>query len=220
MKNIYLLIFFFSFSTTGISQNLDVDILQHINLNRNENFDPSFKFISNSVTPLSIAVPAGVIIYAIINKDDQSKKDALVIPSSILLSGIISTSLKFTVNRERAFDTYPFIKKVTSVTTPSFPSGHTTFAFALATSVSIAYPQWYVIAPSFIWAGAVGYSRMSLGLHYPSDVLAGAIIGSGSAFLCNKINQQIEKKWDGLKFSSALNNEYVHLTLIIPIHYR
>ncbi|HEU4788615.1 MAG TPA: phosphatase PAP2 family protein, partial [Flavobacterium sp.] len=52
----------------------------------------------------------------------------------------------------------------------------------------------YVIAPSFLWAGAVGYSRMYLGVHYPTDVLAGAIVGSGSAFLCYKLNKWINKK--------------------------
>ncbi len=58
----------------------------------------------------------------------------------------------------------------------------------------MAYPKWYIIAPSFAWASAVGYSRMALGVHYPSDVLAGAIIGSGSAYLCYKLNKWVNKK--------------------------
>lgn len=74
------------------------------------------------------------------------------------------------------------------------PSGHTSTAFATATSLSLAYPKWYVVAPSFVWAGAIGYSRMHLGVHYPSDVLAGAIVGSGSAYLTYKANQWINKK--------------------------
>ena len=74
------------------------------------------------------------------------------------------------------------------------PSGHTSTAFATATSLSLAYPKWYVVAPSFIWAGTIGYSRMHLGVHYPSDVVVGALVGSGSAFLCYKANQWINKK--------------------------
>jgi membrane-associated phospholipid phosphatase len=77
---------------------------------------------------------------------------------------------------------------------PSFPSGHTSDAFATATSLSIAFPKWYVIAPSFLWACSVGYSRMDLGVHYPSDVMAGAIIGAGSAYLCYKANRWIQKR--------------------------
>ena len=219
MKNIYVFFLFISISTAGYSQNVDIDLLKHINLNRNKNFDPSFTFITHSVTPLSLAVPAGAITYAIIKKDDQSIQDAVEISSSIILSGMISIGLKHTVNRERPFETYPFIEQVTSVTTASFPSGHTTHAFALATSVSLVYPEWYIIVPSYVWAGAVGYSRMHLGLHYPTDVLAGAIIGSGSAYLCHKINQKMTKKYGGIKFYSAvMNNKYVQFNLIIPLN--
>ncbi|ULT24063.1 phosphatase PAP2 family protein [Sphingobacterium sp. E70] len=45
--------------------------------------------------------------------------------------------------------------------------------------MSRAYSKWYVVAPSLLWAGSVGYSRMYLGVHYPTDVLAGAVLGLG-----------------------------------------
>jgi membrane-associated phospholipid phosphatase len=108
---------------------------------------------------------------------------------------------------------------VTPVTTASFPSGHTTHAFVLATSVSLVYPEWYIIAPSYIWAGAVGYSRMHLGVHYPSDVWAGALIGSGSAYLCHQINQKINQMNGGIRFYTAMmDNKHMHFTLIIPLN--
>jgi membrane-associated phospholipid phosphatase len=96
--------------------------------------------------------------------------------------------------RERPFKTYPELDKQSDGGSYSFPSGHTSSAFANATALSIAFPKWYVIAPSFVWASAVGYSRMDLGVHYPSDVLAGAIVGSGSAYLTYKINKWMNKK--------------------------
>ncbi|HSC36729.1 MAG TPA: phosphatase PAP2 family protein, partial [Chitinophagaceae bacterium] len=68
----------------------------------------------------------------------------------------------------------------------SFPSGHTSSAFAMATSISMSYPKWYVIAPCYLWAGTVGVSRIVLGVHYPSDVLAGALVGMGSAYVTNR----------------------------------
>jgi membrane-associated phospholipid phosphatase len=58
----------------------------------------------------------------------------------------------------------------------------------------MAYPKWYVVVPSFVWASSVGYSRMHLGVHYPSDVLVGALVGSGSAVLMNKANEWLNKK--------------------------
>ena len=65
----------------------------------------------------------------------------------------------------------------------SFPSGHTSSAFVVATSLSLSYPEWYVIAPAAAWATAMGAARVWHGVHYPSDVAVGAAIGlvSGTA---------------------------------------
>ncbi len=63
----------------------------------------------------------------------------------------------------------------------SFPSGHAAVSFALATSLSVSYPEWYVIAPAFGWAAAVAVSRSWLGVHYPTDTAVGAALGAGIA---------------------------------------
>lgn len=60
----------------------------------------------------------------------------------------------------------------------SFPSGHASVSVALATSWSLSHPEWYIVAPSAIWAGAVSMSRLYLGVHYPSDVVVGALLGA------------------------------------------
>ncbi len=62
----------------------------------------------------------------------------------------------------------------------SFPSGHTSSAFVIATSVGLSYPEWYVIAPAAVWATAMGVARVWHGVHYPSDVAVGAAIGIAS----------------------------------------
>ena len=63
----------------------------------------------------------------------------------------------------------------------SLPSGHAALSVALATSWSLSHPYWYVISPSALWAGAVSLSRLHLGVHYPSDILLGAVLGVGIA---------------------------------------
>jgi membrane-associated phospholipid phosphatase len=189
MRSFLLTIFLsLSFYVSGFGQNADINLLKQINLNRNKSLDPTFKFVSNTVLPLTLAVPAASMVYALIKKDSASRSQAIIFASSVVVSGIITYSLKYAVGRKRPYVTYPIIDNVTTENDPSFPSGHTSWAFALATSASISYPKWYVIVPSFLYAGAVGYSRLHLGVHYPSDVFVGALIGSGSAFLGYKLN--------------------------------
>ena len=192
-KFLPLFAFFFCFSISN-AQNFDIDLLEQINGNRNTGLESTMKGITNSVMPVSIGTP--VIIYAVglIEKDSVTKKKAIFIGESLAASAFITFALKNTVKRDRPYETYPQIDNVTEESSYSFPSAHTSSAFATATSLSMAYPKWYVIAPSFLWAGTVGYSRLYLGVHYPTDVLVGAIVGSGSAFLCHKLNKWINKK--------------------------
>jgi undecaprenyl-diphosphatase len=61
-------------------------------------------------------------------------------------------------------------------TTHSFPSGHSASAFAFATGVAHQLPP--VAAPLYALAGVVGYSRVHTGVHYPGDVVVGALLGT------------------------------------------
>lgn len=194
MKKLAIPFILMLLSLSCYSENADINLLEEINLNRNKSLDPAFTFITNSAAPVSFASPIFIFSVGLIKNDSSLKNKGLYIGETVLVASVISTALKYSINRDRPFVTYPFIEKVTSGGSPSFPSGHTSTAFATATSLSIVFPKWYVIAPSFVWAGAVGYSRMHLGVHYPSDVLMGAIVGSGSAFLTYKLNQWINQK--------------------------
>jgi undecaprenyl-diphosphatase len=63
----------------------------------------------------------------------------------------------------------------------SFPSGHSASAFAFATAAGAAQPM--LSAPLRVVAILIGYSRVHTGVHYPADVLAGALIGVSAAEL-------------------------------------
>lgn len=195
MKKIFVIILIIcSLVNIAGAQNADINLLKKINLERNKSFDPAFKFITNTATPLSIASPIIIFSVGIIKKDCSLKQKGIYIGETLFGAAFITTAMKYSIRRDRPYVTYPFIENETPAVSPSFPSGHTSTAFATATSLSIAFPKWYVIAPSFLWATSVGYSRMHLGVHYPGDVLAGAIIGAGTAFLTYKINMWIRKR--------------------------
>jgi membrane-associated phospholipid phosphatase len=127
----------------------------------------------------------------VIKQDDRLLRNACVSLAAVAINTGFTEALKYSINRNRPYITYPDIYMKSTGRGPSFPSGHTSSSFALATSLSLSYPEWYVIAPSFAWAGTVAFSRMDLGVHYPSDVLAGAIIGAGSAWLTYYINKKL-----------------------------
>ncbi|MGB4775317.1 MAG: phosphatase PAP2 family protein [Daejeonella sp.] len=176
------------------AQNADINLLKDINVNRNKNFDQTFTSITHSSYYVSLTVPTAMIGTGFIKKDSLLKWNGLQVGTAVIFSVLVTRGLKYSINRTRPYEKYDFIQNVVAENTPSFPSGHTSSAFATATSVSMLYPKWYVIVPSYLWAGSVAYSRMHLGVHYPGDVLGGAIVGAGSSYLTYKANYWLQKR--------------------------
>ncbi len=177
------------------SQNIDIKILRAINSPEALSSDGFFKVVSNSNIFVITGVPVTMAIVGSAEHDDELLRNAVVTAAGTAITYGITAAVKYTVKRERPFVTYPDIidKSGHSNHDPSFPSGHTSTAFATATALSLEYPKWYVILPSYLYAGTVAYSRMDLGVHYPSDVLAGALIGTGCAYLAHIVNKKLNK---------------------------
>jgi undecaprenyl-diphosphatase len=95
-------------------------------------------------------------------------------------SGVVY-GLKFLIQRERPLlflDVSSNISKGPGeILDPSFPSAHTVFAFMMATILAYRFPRYRVFF--FVFAGIIGWTRIYLGLHYPSDVITGALMGYG-----------------------------------------
>ena len=179
-KIVKIIVLILSFHSVG--QNADIDLLKKINHSYTVNGGKVMTFITNSDNPVTFSIPVSLFATGLITKNKEMQVNGIEHLSSTAVSGILTAALKFAINRDRPFVTYPNdIKKYTKAGSYSFPSGHTSQAFATATSISLLYPKWYIIAPAYLWASGVGYSRMYLGVHYPSDVLAGAVIGSASS---------------------------------------
>lgn len=133
------------------------------------------------------AVPVAWLGAAARGMDDVSDAYRLTLTQGATYLTIVS--LKRLFKRPRPFMRVPGVTSRSGKygrATPdgqfaSLPSGHAGLSVALATSWSLSHPYWYVIAPSAIWSGAVSLSRLHLGVHYPSDILLGAVLGAGIA---------------------------------------
>jgi membrane-associated phospholipid phosphatase len=178
-------------SATCISQNIDINILKGINPDMPKS--AVWRGLSSSVSPVVIGLPVGLYLVNQLKHDQNGKTNALHIAGAILTSMAITQAIKYSINRDRPFVAYPLLVHPfdNSETGLSFPSQHTSFAFATAMTLSMHYKKWYVVVPAFAWAAGVGYSRLYLGQHYPSDVAAGAALGTASAFLSEWLTKKI-----------------------------
>lgn len=174
-----------------VAQNADINLLKHININRNKNLDGTAILLSESVAPFCIGIPALMYLKGSLQKDKTLKRNALVTGSSFVLAFGSGYVIKELVKRQRPYLAYSEIELYGPTESGySFPSNHTSSSFSTATSLSILYPKWYVIVPAYTWASSVAYSRMHIGVHYPTDVLAGAVVGAGSAWACYYLNKK------------------------------
>ena len=191
---ILLFVFFSAISPFLNAQNTDIELLRTIH-NSSPGLRTYSEFMSGTTKIVSVSVPVVMATAAFIQKDDDLLKDAIYVGASMGVNTVITYALKYSVNRERPYLTYLDLNVPDLYeSSASFPSGHTSLAFSTATALSIKHPKWYVIAPAYLWAGSVGYSRMHLGVHYPSDVLAGALLGTGTAFLTFKVNEWLNRQ--------------------------
>ncbi len=102
----------------------------------------------------------------------------------ILLYAIQSAvvyGLKFGIQRQRPFLFLEMASKLSKgpekIFDPSFPSAHAVFSFMMATLLSFWFPRYRIIF--YVSAALIGWTRIYLGVHYPTDVIAGALLGYG-----------------------------------------
>ncbi|WP_317898662.1 phosphatase PAP2 family protein [Aurantibacillus circumpalustris] len=185
----------FLFFGSACAQNLDFKILRSLNQKEMPIWDKTMEGFSFSVNPLIPVTVVGIWANGYLKKDEIMMRNGYKSAITIAFAALTSAGLKYTIDRPRPYKTYP--SEITARThsgSYSFPSGHTTSAFAMATALSLSYKEWYVAVPAYLYAGIVGYSRMRLGVHFPTDVLAGMVLGIGSGLLVWKLDRLINNK--------------------------
>jgi undecaprenyl-diphosphatase len=113
-------------------------------------------------------------------------------------SGILY-GLKFLIQRQRPLYFLEMASKLSKgpgeILDPSFPSGHALYAFMMATLLTNWFPRYRIIF--FLLAGFVGWTRIYLGVHFPTDVVVGGLLGYGiTRLFLYWFDLSLEKKAD------------------------
>jgi undecaprenyl-diphosphatase len=162
------------FVTTLVS--LDQRIVRELVPQRKQSLNALIRFISKLGDGwIWIALAAAIFIF------DANPGGALVqMTIAIALELSIYKIIKETFSRKRPFD---LMKSVTCIVPPydrySFPSGHTATAFAVLATAGLYYD--FLFTPLLLISFLIGFARVYAGVHYPSDVIAGAVLGVSCA---------------------------------------
>ena len=130
--------------------------------------------------PYAAGVVGGFYLVGALADDKTSTQVAQdAFAASLIASGIVTPAIKLVAGRSRPRDNAGASNfKPFSNINSSFPSGHATEAFALASVISDHYDQTWVTCTSYSIAGLVGLARIYHQAHFASDVVAGAMIGT------------------------------------------
>lgn len=173
--------------------NLDKDILLYIQDNiRCGILDKIFPLI----THLGDAGLFWIILSAVLLLFKKTRKagfiSAIALIGSVLLNNML---LKPLVNRTRPYELIEALKLIGKAADDgSFPSGHTAASIASAVAMLPNLKKRYGI-PLLVLALCISFSRLYIGIHYPSDVVAGLLIGLVLGILANIIGNLIIRKW-------------------------
>ncbi|TSD02740.1 MAG: Bacitracin transport permease protein BCRC [Parcubacteria group bacterium Athens0714_26] len=130
-----------------------------------------------------------VAVFLIVVIRDKNWKMLFISAASVFLSRLVVTELiRFFYFLPRPFVNNTIYQLISHDASGSFPSGHAAFFFALAMVIYFFHKKWGMVF--FVCALLMGMARIVAGIHWPIDILGGAVIGIFSAWLVNKISKR------------------------------
>lgn len=170
---------------------LNIDLLYFIN---NGLANPTFDFIMPHLTDLGgFLTLVGLTVLALIItwylKKERYFKIAKLCLFALVMSGVIAACLKLAIHEPRPYTVLSGIRQLVVPTEPnSFPSGHTSSTFSVVTVLvhELWQYKWLVVILVALCI-VIAFSRIYCGMHYPSDVVVGAMVGIISGIVVLKV---------------------------------
>ena len=181
--------------------NINVDLFYLINHNlQNPLFDSIMPFITHLGGFISLfCLCVLVIILSTIFKKKNIRYIALICLLSLLIADGIALVLKYVIFEPRPFVSLDNVNLLIVEDDPmSFPSGHTTSTFAVLSALIFKYKNKLLAVILVICAILIGFSRIYVGVHYPGDIIAGAIVGILSAYFVHRYEEEICDFFNGV----------------------
>lgn len=171
--------------------NLDAAIVLFFQENlRSALLDPIMLFVTTIGEVGAVWLLTGLVLLLF----KKTRRGGLVMLLSLLLGFVLNNLIiKNLVQRPRPYVSWPEISSaVGAVSEWSFASGHATSSFACATALALCFGKKGALA--YILAVLIAVSRVYIGVHYPTDILAGAVIGALCAFGVNAASIDIVRR--------------------------
>ena len=176
--------------------NIDIQIFYLINVHMQ---NPLFDFIMPIISQVgyfSFWIIISILIF--IFGGEKGKKVAVLAIIALITGYFLTEILKYIVARPRPFDVLGGVRVLAPIGDYSWPSGHSVASFTVATIIGKEYGLIYFII-FIIFAGLVAFSRVYNGVHYPSDVISGALIGILIGLVFLRYKNEIMNGFKGLE---------------------
>lgn len=186
------------------AHDVDIAVLRYLNPTKENHWVVFFQFISNTTSQIAYGVPIVLLLLGLIRGNKPLLVKAALALLTVFVADYAALFIKGYLNRARPFDTITGLLHYSDAGNASFPSGHTTQAAAMAFAITLLFRKPRYAIPALLWALLVGYSRIYLGVHYPSDVAGALLLSAIVALLLLLLGKII---WPGITNASTHTND-------------
>ena len=154
---------------------------------------PLLQTLSDTTSAIAYGVPVLLFVIGLILQRRYLLYKAICLLLTVLTADYTTLLLKHLFRRQRPYELSSAITQYSDGGNFSFPSGHTTMAAAMAAGVYFLFPEWRYRPLVLAWSILVGFSRVYLGVHYPSDVLGAMMIAIIVALFVFSLSKRFRK---------------------------